>query len=198
MTIDIDILKYIDTYVDAMHAPAPGAGRFRYRLVGLYALTLMEREGPIYGYRLSEAIAERTQGAWRPGPGSVYPSLKKLVAAGLASAKFEQRRRTYAITPEGTRVLRTIRDRGERFLHGRWDGTVLWAEILGERDAGEYLLRRLRHVWESLEQMIESLPGSAEESRRLRDRVSAELTQALDHLSHMDIPDRSSRRGKTA
>ena len=174
-----------------MRPPPSGPGVFRRRLVGLYALSLMQRDGPIYGYQLSEAIAERTQGAWRPGPGSVYPSLQKLVTAGLATATSAQRRRTYAITPEGVRLLRTIRARGEGFLHGRLDGTLLWAEILGERDAGEYLLRRLRHVWESTEQVLDTHPGTSAERRQLRDRVTAELTRALDHLSetcYMKLP----------
>ena len=64
-------------------APWPPYGpSLRRRLVGLYALTVMEREGPVHGYGISERIAERTDGAWRPGPGAVYPSLQKLVAGG--------------------------------------------------------------------------------------------------------------------
>ncbi len=77
--------------------------------MGLYALTLMEREGPLHGYGLSERIAERTEGAWRPGAGSVYPSLRKLVESGLARSKATERRRVYSITPQGRALLRRMR-----------------------------------------------------------------------------------------
>ncbi len=56
----------------------------RPRLVGLYALATMEREGVVHGYLLSQRISERTDGAWRPGPGAVYPSLSALVERGWA------------------------------------------------------------------------------------------------------------------
>ena len=36
-------------------------------------------EAPASGYGLMKAIAEKTQGAWRPSPGSVYPTLSQLV-----------------------------------------------------------------------------------------------------------------------
>ena len=36
-------------------------------------------EAPASGYGLMKAIGEKTQGAWRPSPGSVYPTLSQLV-----------------------------------------------------------------------------------------------------------------------
>lgn len=166
-----------------MPAPKMSPEHFRRRLVGLYALTLMEREGPLHGYRLSEAIAERTEGAWRPGPGSVYPSLKKLVDSGLATSRVSGRRRTYTISRKGIQLLREIRTRNQRFLFGKMDGTLLWTDILGEKDAGEYLLRRLRHVWDSTEMVLESGRTSPADKERLKRRLKAELHRELEHLS---------------
>ena len=48
----------------------------------LYMLALMSR-GPETGYSLMQHINERTNGAWRPGPGTVYPLLKTLSREGL-------------------------------------------------------------------------------------------------------------------
>jgi DNA-binding PadR family transcriptional regulator len=36
-------------------------------------------QAPTSGYGLMKAIAEKTEGAWRPSPGSVYPTLAQLV-----------------------------------------------------------------------------------------------------------------------
>jgi len=60
---------------------------------------------PSHGYELLQDIEEKTEGAWRPGPGSIYPLLKKLVAHGYivadSSKKLETSQRIYRITPKG-------------------------------------------------------------------------------------------------
>lgn len=39
--------------------------------------------GPINGYQVIQQIADRTDGAWRPSPGSVYPTIAQLEDEGL-------------------------------------------------------------------------------------------------------------------
>ncbi|MDG6938393.1 MAG: PadR family transcriptional regulator, partial [Nitrososphaerota archaeon] len=51
----------------------------------LYIMTLLSR-GPETGYSIIQKIDERTEGAWRPGPGTMYPTLKGLVSDGLVRA----------------------------------------------------------------------------------------------------------------
>jgi DNA-binding PadR family transcriptional regulator len=69
--------------------------------------------GPIHGYEISLSIEEKTEGAWRPGAGSVYPTLKKLEKEGLiraspnpVSRNSETSQRTYEITPGGLECLK--------------------------------------------------------------------------------------------
>jgi DNA-binding PadR family transcriptional regulator len=38
---------------------------------------------PINGYQVIQQIAERSQGAWKPSPGSVYPTIAQLQDEGL-------------------------------------------------------------------------------------------------------------------
>ena len=38
---------------------------------------------PINGYQVIQQIAERTDGAWKPSPGSVYPTIAQLEDEGL-------------------------------------------------------------------------------------------------------------------
>src|SRR4051812_21973143 len=54
----------------------PG-GRARRGDVRAAALLLLA-EKPRNGYAIMQAIEERTDGVWRPSPGSVYPALSQL------------------------------------------------------------------------------------------------------------------------
>ena len=80
----------------------PGRGRSRARRgdVRLVLLSLLSTE-PANGYGLIRAIAERTEGRWRPSPGSVYPTLQQLVDEGLVEGSGEGRGDVYALTEAG-------------------------------------------------------------------------------------------------
>jgi len=139
------------------------------RLIGLYALATMEREGKIHGYRLSATIAERTGGTWRPGAGAVYPSLRALVERGLALREGEGRRREYRITPRGRALLRSVRRRVLAGSGSRPDPAPLWAEIVGEANLGRFLVRRLERTLASVEGYLASRADSDEADRVRRD-----------------------------
>jgi DNA-binding PadR family transcriptional regulator len=162
---------------------------FRRRLVGLYSLTLMEQEGAIHGYRISERIAERTQGAWRPGPGAVYPSLRKLLVGGLARSRSQGRRREYSITPAGRAMLARIRGGAGRYGSGRPDMTVLWAEVMGMDNLNDFLMMRLRRAISSIEGYLARAGPSGTSDEVLRRQVADELSAASARLR----PERRSR-----
>ncbi len=166
---------------------------FHRRLVGLYALTVMEREGPLHGYGLSERIQQRTEGSWRPGPGSVYPSLRKLTEARLARAVRRGRRREYAITPGGRALLARIRHRSDLARGRRVDLSPLWAEVMGAIDTGEFLLARLRRTLNALQVEIERAHRPARALGQLRGRVVRELALASEHLAGRHRPSRKPR-----
>lgn len=48
-----------------------------------HAVLALLAENPSNGYGLIGAISERTDGAWTPSPGSIYPTLAQLVDEGL-------------------------------------------------------------------------------------------------------------------
>jgi DNA-binding PadR family transcriptional regulator len=58
-------------------------------------------EKPMHGYQIIQEIEERSNGAWKPSPGSVYPTLQLLADEGLISAKESNGRKTYSLTDEG-------------------------------------------------------------------------------------------------
>ena len=58
----------------------------------------------MHGYQLIQEIEERSNGAWKPSPGSVYPTLQLLADEGLISVEESSGRKTYSLTEAG-RVL---------------------------------------------------------------------------------------------
>ena len=164
------------------------------RIVGLYALALMDRDGSVHGYGISQQIAERTEGAWRPGAGAVYPALRALVQRGLAKNVRHGRRQEYRITVRGRALLRRIRrDRGSRRTAP--DLTVLWADIAGIGDPGELLLRRLERTVVAISGLLDRPSLPEERSRRLRRRTEGVLR---DLERGLNAGRRSPRRGRDA
>ena len=75
-----------------------GRGDVRAAVLALLA------EKPMHGYQIIHEIEERSGGAWRPSPGSVYPTLQLLADEGLIDAEEAGGRKTYSLTDEGKRV----------------------------------------------------------------------------------------------
>jgi DNA-binding PadR family transcriptional regulator len=55
----------------------------------------------VNGYQVIQQIAERSDGAWRPSPGSVYPTVQQLHDEGLLETDDERGRRTLRLTAAG-------------------------------------------------------------------------------------------------
>ena len=53
------------------------------------------------GYSLMEEIERRSSGAWRPSPGSVYPTLQQLEDEGLIAQEAGEGRTPFALTEAG-------------------------------------------------------------------------------------------------
>lgn len=60
-----------------------------------------ESGDPINGYQVIQQIAERSGDAWRPSPGSVYPTIQQLEDEGLVESDEERGRRAIRLTAEG-------------------------------------------------------------------------------------------------
>ena len=65
------------------------------------------------GYGIITAIAERSDGSWQPGPGSVYPALRLLDEEGLIApdeSDDDPRRKVFALTDDGRAYAETHGD----------------------------------------------------------------------------------------
>jgi DNA-binding PadR family transcriptional regulator len=63
-------------------------------------LTLLAEE-PRNGYQLMQEIERRSEGVWRPSPGSVYPALQQLEDEGLVRAEESDGRKLFHLTEAG-------------------------------------------------------------------------------------------------
>src|SRR5689334_16658559 len=65
------------------------------------ALLVLLAEEPRNGYGLMQEIERRSEGVWRPSPGSVYPALQQLEDEGLIRAEERDGGRVFTLTDEG-------------------------------------------------------------------------------------------------
>src|SRR5262245_44828918 len=60
---------------------------------------------PMNGYQIIQQIAERSGGAWKPSPGSLYPTVQQLEDEGLVEGREGEGRRLLQLTEEGRRYV---------------------------------------------------------------------------------------------
>jgi len=65
------------------------------------AILAVLAEQPMNGYQIIQEIAERSGGAWKPSPGSIYPTLQQLEDEGLVRAETDNGRRAFTLTDDG-------------------------------------------------------------------------------------------------
>ena len=85
--------------------PRMGRGDVRAAVLALLA------EKPMHGYQIIHEIEERSGGARKPSPGSVYPTLQLLADEGLIGAEESNGRKTYSLTDEGRAVADAAGDK---------------------------------------------------------------------------------------
>jgi DNA-binding PadR family transcriptional regulator len=101
-----------------------GRGDIRAAVLALLA------EQPMHGYQIIQELTDRTQGAWRPSPGSVYPTLQQLADEELArETTSETGKRVYELTDAGREAAQAT--------------TAPWEALLAEDDDPLIALRDL-------------------------------------------------------
>jgi DNA-binding PadR family transcriptional regulator len=174
-----------------LRGPRPG------RVLGLYALSVMDRDGPVYGYSLADRVSNRTDGAWRPGAGAIYPALQSLVARELARSHVEGHRRVYTITPRGRNALRQIRRGWSGGLRTAPDLGLLWSEIASAGDPGQHLVRHLHQHLEAIGAYLERDPHLPTGRVSLHAQVETELQAAEARLKLLAARRPPSSRART-
>ncbi|GHB87523.1 MULTISPECIES: PadR family transcriptional regulator [Streptomyces] len=119
-------------------------GRARRGDVRASILALL-KDRPMHGYEMIQEIAERSGGAWKPSPGSVYPTLQLLEDEGLISSATEGGKKLFSLTDAG----RTAADEGP---DAPWEDAgrgVDWEALSDIRQAGFGLMEAFGQVWKT-------------------------------------------------
>jgi DNA-binding PadR family transcriptional regulator len=123
----------------------PGRGRRGgrgSRLNVRQALLALLLERPMHGYEMIQELDSRTNGIWRPSPGSVYPTLQLLEDEGLIEATAEGGRKSYRLTEDGRPEAETAAQNPPWSSIG--DDTM--SQVQDFRDAAVGIMSALRQV----------------------------------------------------
>ncbi|MFI1972420.1 PadR family transcriptional regulator [Streptomyces cinnamoneus] len=129
----------------------PG-GRARRGDVRASILALL-KDRPMHGYEMIREIAERSGGAWKPSPGSVYPTLQLLEDEGLIASESEGGKKLFTLTESG----RAEADAGPATPWEDVGRGVDWEAMQEIRQAGFGLMEAFGQVWKT---------GSAEQREK--------------------------------
>jgi DNA-binding PadR family transcriptional regulator len=75
------------------------------------AILVLLAEQPYNGYGLMQEIENRSEGVWRPSPGSVYPALAQLEDEGLVAAEATEGSKAFALTDAGREYVEANREK---------------------------------------------------------------------------------------
>jgi len=126
----------------------------------LYILTQLSR-GPETGYSIIQKIDDRTEGAWKPGAGTMYPLLKGLLKEGLVKVARSSGRggsKIYSLTSGGEAELERIR---QQFAGaGKREPVMvrLFSDLLPGSVYVPMVVRRYRDAAEVLRQKVSEVP----------------------------------------
>jgi DNA-binding PadR family transcriptional regulator len=102
-------------------------------------------EQPRHGYDLIRAIEERSNGAWTPSPGSIYPMLQALEDEGLIAIDSVDGRKNASLTEDGLAWVAEHPDEAATLFstEGSPEGSSgqIRAEIMALRDAAMHVAR---------------------------------------------------------
>src|SRR3954452_10366798 len=153
------------------------------------AILAVLADGPLNGYQVIQEISERTDGAWRPSPGSVYPTISQLEDEGLVEGDDERGRRTLRLSEQGRDYLTDHADE----VAGVWapfaEGGARRRDVEDDPEAGVDLAslkpelgRVMNAVWQIIstgsDEQRRSAIGVLVEARRGLYRILADDTEA--------------------
>lgn len=129
-------------------------------ILRLYILSMLSRHQET-GYSIMRTIEDKTEGAWRPGPGTVYPLLRSLLKEGLLEKAGPAEIGVtvkYSVTKKGKQELeemqRTLASAGkrERVM------IRLFADLLPAEVWALAFVSRGREIFDVFQEKISQIP----------------------------------------
>ncbi|MFM9877180.1 MAG: PadR family transcriptional regulator [Rhodoglobus sp.] len=163
-----DLWEAVDGLREAFAPRVSGRmGRGDIRTAILVALT----EEPMHGYQIIQSIEKSTRGAWKPSPGSIYPTLQLLADEGLVTAEQVGERKVYSLTEAG-------REAAAEFASGPepWEPRRSWNvdRNIAVPRAGAKLAQAIAQVAQGTPEQTERAVEVIDEARRKLYAILAE------------------------
>jgi len=147
------------------------------------AALLLLAEEPRNGYQIMQEVEDRSDGVWRPSPGSVYPALQQLEDEGLIRSEEIDGRKLFRLTDAGEAQLK---ERDE-------DAPAPWEQMSGDlSDQAHELGKLMREVAFAFAQVMRT--GSEAQMTEAR-KVLASARRDLYRILGDGEPDRTTVEG---
>jgi len=177
-------------------------------LLHFYSLLSIARK-PMRGYDLMKEIELKTEGAWRPGPGAVYPVLQKLTKQGYIAVKRKSgdgpTQVVYEITAAGLKNIadakKLMRSSTERLALMR----SLLIDLMEPDDLVRFVISTFEAQAETFQMILESEKSGLTDQdrlfvlRRYRLNLERELARAAELIGDIEThrrPRTALRRGR--
>jgi DNA-binding PadR family transcriptional regulator len=164
---------WADMLSDWWRGPAPRAERGTVRWLVLDAISAQPR----HGYEIIQSIGEKSNGAYKPSPGVIYPTLQMLEELGHARTILRDERKVYEITDEGRRELAAHQEELTEFYEGQSDAG--W-----ESNAEDFVhvakhVKRVAQLFKRAMQRGGVRPTTLRKARRVLDEALQKLEELL-------------------
>jgi len=164
---------WADMLSDWWRGPAPRAERGTVRWLVLDAISAQPR----HGYEIIQSIGEKSNGAYKPSPGVVYPTLQMLEELGHARTILRDERKVYEITDDGRRELAAHQEELTEFYEGQSDAG--W-----ESNAEDFVhvakhVKRVAQLFKRAMQRGGVRPTTLRKARKVLDEALQKLEELL-------------------
>jgi DNA-binding PadR family transcriptional regulator len=155
-----------------------------------YILSMISREVQ-NGYSIMQGISKNSKGAWRPGPGTIYPLLKALSNEGLikplnpASYKSST---DYCITEKGRVQLDEWRKFITEIRTGDYGMLAIFTELFSPADIISFYLKHMPMEYEVvIEKLAQLSPSEKREAfKNVRELIETQMSK-IDSTLKKDI-----------
>jgi DNA-binding PadR family transcriptional regulator len=159
-------------------------------ILRLYILSMLSKRQET-GYSIMRTIEDKTEGAWRPGPGTVYPLLRSLVKEDLLEKSGSAETGAtvkYSVTEKGKQELEEM----QRILAsaGKRERVMirLFADLLPAEVWASAFVNRGREIFDVFQEKIAQIPQPQ------REEMLSEARMMLDsNISWIDSQLKSKR-----
>lgn len=115
---------------------------------------------PSHGYEILMDIESKTEGAWRPGAGSIYPILKKLESNKLIepvdTPKGGTAQQVYSITPKGMEWIERVRENQKDFGK-KWSSMRhIFLELMGPENIKNFFIDGAKTQFDITRELFDS------------------------------------------